>query len=520
MSDRVKVGKITYIKVTYNGQSYAVCQFVKHDGEEKLFVVDYEDLPKLFEISTTWYAVSSYVGYNLRNKNNYKTYYVHNVVMDKFEKMFNNRGQELTYDHLNRIPYDNRKANLRLKTQSQQNENQNKKKRTITLPKDCGFTVHDIPKGMWFDTSRNRFVIDITKDGKKFKKTLTGDSGILPKDKLVLAKLELEKLCEERPDIVGNKNLLQNYSIEAIELIKEFNAIIMKSGFKCAKHNIHEVPKQRTVIVDKSKMSDAGIKALNVTTKTKGRGVVSKLPDNCGVTIDMIPQYCYYRPESNTRGDKFIIDRRNPLLPSGSSDVGTTESKSVDTYDKYVQLIGKINSLERINNKPLTAIIKKKVVDKTIQKSVEKPIQKSVEQPIQKSIEKPIKKPVNKVVNNKQKLVKKSSKNSKNKLSDFSVSDEFFADEDIDETIVKSTIKPIHKSTKSNRISVDEKSKDSDDYIEDFPGTINKKSASKAYNTKISEQAIRDKLIERFEIISISSTNKSSLKRSNKSLSK
>jgi hypothetical protein len=61
----------------------------------------------------------------------------------------------------------------------------------------------------------------------------------------------------------------------------------------------------------------------------------------------MIPKYCYYKPASDKRGDKFIIERHPSLIKKGLRQWATTESKSKTIREKFDLLIEKYNELEK-----------------------------------------------------------------------------------------------------------------------------------------------------------------------------
>ena len=75
--------------------------------------------------------------------------------------------------------------------------------------------------------------------------------------------------------------------------------------------------------------------------KTNGRNKITRLPD--GITIDMIPKYCYYKKPYNNRGGKFCIDKRHPQI--GGKEWSTTSSKKVSIRDKYKQFMDKLETL-------------------------------------------------------------------------------------------------------------------------------------------------------------------------------
>lgn len=70
------------------------------------------------------------------------------------------------------------------------------------------------------------------------------------------------------------------------------------------------------------------------------------LPPECGVTEDMIPKYVYYVPESDSRGDGFMIDRHPVLIKGGKRVWRTTMSKNVPTKEKFIQALEKLALLD------------------------------------------------------------------------------------------------------------------------------------------------------------------------------
>ena len=95
-------------------------------------------------------------------------------------------------------------------------------------------------------------------------------------------------------------------------------------------------------------MIDDEIIILETTKKLREYGrKADQLPPNCGVTIDQIPKYCYYKPASEKRGDKFIIERHPKILEEGKRQWATSESKSLTTLDKFNLMIIKLNELNQ-----------------------------------------------------------------------------------------------------------------------------------------------------------------------------
>ena len=72
---------------------------------------------------------------------------------------------------------------------------------------------------------------------------------------------------------------------------------------------------------------------------------IDNLPDDCEITIDQIPKYCYFRPESDKRGCKFVIDRHPKLVEQGQRQWATTESKRITLIEKFKLLNDKLSEL-------------------------------------------------------------------------------------------------------------------------------------------------------------------------------
>lgn len=62
----------------------------------------------------------------------------------------------------------------------------------------------------------------------------------------------------------------------------------------------------------------------------------------------MIPKYCYYKPETELRGCKFIIDRHPKLIQLNQIQWSTTESKKTSIQYKFKLLEEKLKELEEL----------------------------------------------------------------------------------------------------------------------------------------------------------------------------
>jgi hypothetical protein len=128
------------------------------------------------------------------------------------------------------------------------------------------------------------------------------------------------------------------------DLRKSFNEIIKLSGFpqEIIEQNLVPV-EDETEIIEDQEAQDLAKQLIDQGYKN----ITSSLPLNCGVTPDMIPKYCYYKPAKDKRGDKFIIERHPKLTEKGVRQWATTESKTKTTKEKFDLLIEKYKKLEK-----------------------------------------------------------------------------------------------------------------------------------------------------------------------------
>lgn len=345
-----------YKTVEYKNNSYCVCRYQKQNGKNKLFIIDEEDLEKVTDSGHTWYEVNGYVGYTeMINRENF-THYLHNLVKDKASG--GGKGQKLTIDHINRIPHDNRKVNLRLVSQTIQNKNQGDKRRGSNLPEDCDIEEEEIPKCVSYrradKTHGERWVFEIKENGKRIlSKSSTNDNDFSLRDKLIHIKKRILDLAEEFPKYFEDRGILENYSDEQLQLMKQFNKIIKLSGYKCAEDNLIEIPEKKVLecdIENASKEMRKLLKGAN-TTKASGKSIKSnnkykgKFVNDKPFSADMVPKYAYFQSATEKRGEFFGI-RRHPKLSSWQ----TSQRKDVSFENKYFELMEKMKKIEEMDS--------------------------------------------------------------------------------------------------------------------------------------------------------------------------
>jgi hypothetical protein len=353
--------EINHQVVIHQGSKYIVgyCPFKDQDI---LFVCDYKS-DDFYQsvINKAWhyrsdggYIASGVIG----DDDNRKELYLHNFVSEKLT--FNGKGQHHSIDHINRIGRDNRKINLRELTQSHQNINQSKRERVVELPDGCGIDPNDIPKNIYYKPPSGAhgdlFYIEIRtpeivkilcpqEDTNKFRWFGTKSKTLDLRVKLQHTINKLQELKTAHPQIADLIGELDN-TTERNELAQSFNEILglttypqeiieSNKALLIASHNLIPISEVQAQL------------ALEIEEQTI-RGLKSHLPEGCGITPQMIPKYCYYKPASETRGDKFVIERHPRLISEGKRQWATTESKKFTTKQKFDLMTEKLNELNKL----------------------------------------------------------------------------------------------------------------------------------------------------------------------------
>jgi hypothetical protein len=344
---------INFRDVEYNKIKYTVIKS-NTKTNKNLFVIDIENKDKVQ--SRNWHKnmATGYIGSTVYENNIKKELYLHNFIQNNL--ILGIKGQVQTIDHINRIPTDNRKENLRLLSQSAQNMNQSKRTRHIDLPKDCNIIVENIPKNVYFHKEDLRFgsyfEIDIKNmpDGSRFRKKSSKSKNISLKCKLEEIKKYLNELGKKYPTLIDERNINTEYGDKAIELIKSYNEIIKLSGFKFWEENIVPIPEQKKYTENDTKILSKKekliIKNVSIDNTNNKKKIISTLPINCQIKKEMIPKYCYYKSSDQKRGDCFIIDN-HPLLKKVENKGiwSTTTLRNISTDEKFFYLIQKLNQL-------------------------------------------------------------------------------------------------------------------------------------------------------------------------------
>lgn len=338
-----KIKGTIHSNVEYNNKKYTV-GFCSIGKENALFVIDYENRESI--TNTKWH-------YNKETKYIYSSYIDNEgIVKYLYQHIYMIYGLTLeqdhafSIDHINQIGRDNRSENLRKLTQSHQNINRGKLQRKIELPEGCGINPQDIPTNIYYRKPQglhgDRFYVEIKYTDPPFVKDSTSSKSIDLKTKLQQAILILEEYKKKNPEyaiLVDGIKDVDNRN----DLRKSFNEILKLSGFPQEVIEQNLVPvEDETEIIEDQEAQDLATQLIDQGYKN----VTSSLPLNCGITPNMIPKYCYYKPSKDKRGDKFIIERHPKLTEKGIRQWATTESKSKTIKEKFDLLIEKIKSLE------------------------------------------------------------------------------------------------------------------------------------------------------------------------------
>ena len=356
------VKEINHEIIDYKGVKYIVC-YCPFKEDHILFVTNYES-DKFYKdlVTKAWHFMSDggYIGHTYYlDDGSKRELYLHNYAVNKLTH--DGKGQHYTIDHINRIGRDNRKENLRELSQSHQNINQKKRDRIVNLPEDCDIDPNDIPKNIYYKAASGahgeQFYIEIKTPEiveilckndeddliqSRFRWFGTKIKTLDLRVKLQHAINKLQELKKTYPQIVHLLEDIDNIK-ERNELIQSFNDILDLTTYpkSVIESNKGTLIKEHSPI-PVTQVQEQLIQEIEEKTI---RGLKSNLPEGCGVTVQMIPKYCYYRPASETRSDKFIIERHPKLVAEGKRQWSTSEAKKLTTKQKFDLLLEKLSEL-------------------------------------------------------------------------------------------------------------------------------------------------------------------------------
>ncbi|ARF11176.1 HNH endonuclease [Klosneuvirus KNV1] len=338
--------------INYNDKHYVVIK-LKHLNKTKLTVIDFDDFDKIKYIK--WCYMSNgyiftrvYINWKLEFP-----IYLHNLIMNQIKFTSDKTGKSV--DHINRIPLDNRKENLRLINQTDQNFNQNRKARTVRLPDNCNIKSIEIPRSVSYSKARGiggeYFEVWLPNfNNQDLRWSSSRDKTLSLKFKLEQTKKYLRYLQNKYPEEINKRHIETEYNDNEIKVIESYNAIIKLSKFYDQtmeiKYNQINYLKE-----DLTNLTETEIKLLNnlnFDITNNNRKIKSKLPENCGITSDMIPKYCYYAPnkinkKNHVINEHFVIDKHPKLEKRGWTTNCTT---NYTINQKFEQLLNKLKEIE------------------------------------------------------------------------------------------------------------------------------------------------------------------------------
>lgn len=283
-------------------------------------IIDFDDYPLISNIN--WYRTGHYVSHKELHNGQLEVTYLHQYIMNhSFEN-------NISIDHINRIPQDNRKINLRLATQTQQNWNQKKRIRTVKLPDDCNIDPNDIPTNVEYHPEYGNFgayfEIVIKFNGEKvFRKKTTKSKKFTLEQKLTEAKIVLRDLMKEHPEWFENRCMNGQLTDDGNQLYESYFKILEMAGVTDPINHYQSIEdrnKDPLQIGDENNTSRKHV--ANMPPKETN---ITKLPDNCR-----------YISPSATRGDYFEYDKK---MGDKRVTFRSTTSKDTSTTDKYAEIL-------------------------------------------------------------------------------------------------------------------------------------------------------------------------------------
>lgn len=344
---------LTYQLVTYNHKDYAIVEFM-YNNIKLPVILDYKDFAVIDNLQKKWKCNEfGFISCIHEYGSNIKEVFMHEVVMALRVKEENKKTLTKPILHINRIGLDNRRENLIYDVRDKEtNKNLRKKKRTVDLPENSGINPDEIPTYIWYlkpsDTHGSRFAVEI---GDISWKT-TSSNKVSLRYKLEEAKAYLRSLKKYRPNLFEEYCMNGEYTRDGKILLSSFYNIIYKAGYNHIKEPTKNNITDQYLKPHIDELSDEYEKKLlkkqqqggmnSDSFMNKRRRLIDNLPKDSGLTINDLPEYCYYRKATQKRGDYFIVNgypnQRNQTWRSSCS-------KSISTFQKYEQMLEYLNHL-------------------------------------------------------------------------------------------------------------------------------------------------------------------------------
>lgn len=222
----------TYYKISYNDNTYAVCELY-YNTKTAPIVMDWNIFKEIQKLNKNWHIndkgfVITNHKYQDGGTEKIREISLHDVVM----KIADGEIKPKSILHINKLGVDNRRSNLNYDTNDKDiTKNIKKKSRTLVLPDDCGIVPNEIPSYVWYlkedSTHGDRFVVDI--GDIKWKSTASKKVSL--KYKLEETKKYMRHLKTTRIDLFDDYSMNGDLNEEGLDLIGEFLNISQKAGF-------------------------------------------------------------------------------------------------------------------------------------------------------------------------------------------------------------------------------------------------------------------------------------------------
>ena len=312
----------------HDARKYMVLSWPKILSEPIVYDAEFDDILAPFNWSVYLYPLVTQ-----RSKGEYLAYlYMHQCVVSAIDPNALLIADN-TVDHINGFKRDNRRENLRVVSMSAQNANRPSRGDKKPPHEDLqALGINELPRHVRWDGGEKKFVIENhpilahrVKHGQLKKPFVSGTKSaacsVVQKYQDITARLDdldREWIATE-PQSTELKEKRRALTTEYIDIR---NAVLAYEG----KAPVAETPAANATV------------PMSKRRTAPNRKTEDRLPEGCGVTVDMLPAGTYYRPATEKRGDKFVIDM-HPITKMRVS-VNSTSAKTVSTFEKYTQMIG------------------------------------------------------------------------------------------------------------------------------------------------------------------------------------
>lgn len=306
-------------------------------GENKFTIID-----RKFEndiLKHRWFMNNGYVFCKLKNANTTGEY-LHRYIMLNCLGLQPKEGESV--DHINWKKMDNRQSNLRFASQSLQNRNRDVRsdqRRVQPQPELQELGIDEYPKGVRYDPTEKRFVIDkhpqLTKEGKKTKSSTRKGSLLNKYYDICMKGHEMDKM---QSDNVNSSSAFITSFSHYLYTVELFNQ-------ETGNHDIFDkkLPQVRPTFESHAKLLEFHNKVtVNYTNEVDKDEIVynADVKDADASMVlkqDMIPQHVTYNKAKPGRGSKFTYEQKyNGKKISKQLSSGKRDKTLKEKYDEMI----------------------------------------------------------------------------------------------------------------------------------------------------------------------------------------